>query len=130
MRLPPPPSKPFSSWRSSGSFEAPLRETQQRQEEEGGGSVLENAERCRKRPRPSIRSPAGNCLRRRRGIHPEPHTDFCWSMDAQGEGRRWGGQASRAFADVKSSLEIVGLKPGGAEAAGAGLGQSSWWHAH
>lgn len=71
-----------------------------------GDSVPDSAERCRKRPRPSIQTPAGNRpgrRRRRRRIHPEPRRDFsaCWSMDTR-EGGRGGGQTSRVFADVKS----------------------------
>lgn len=80
-----------------------------KKEEEGGGdSVQDSAERCRKTP--SIQSPAGNRQGRRRRIHPEPRRDFsaCRSMDARGGrwggegGRRGGMQASQVFADVKS----------------------------
>jgi len=54
---------------------------------EGEGLVADSAERCRKRPRPSIRTPAGNCRGGGR-THPEPRRDFsaCWSMDAGGGG--------------------------------------------
>ncbi|KAI9542562.1 hypothetical protein NQZ68_019246 [Dissostichus eleginoides] len=49
----------------SGSlFEVFPRETQRRLDEEGRDSLPESAEHGRKRPRPSIRSPAGNCLGR------------------------------------------------------------------
>lgn len=49
------------------AFEVQPRETQRR----GGRGGVDSAELCRKRPRPSIETPAGNCSRGRRGEEEE-----------------------------------------------------------